>query len=77
MKYLAYFQAYTNTYDSLENLKAKYEEALRVRERVGYAAGLLRVERRRQRRGARRSALERRPTQSPECRPIRRFLNKP
>ena len=28
MKYLAYFQAYTNTYDAIENLKAKYEEAL-------------------------------------------------
>jgi radical SAM protein (TIGR01212 family) len=28
MKYLAYFQAYTNTYDELGILKAKYEEAL-------------------------------------------------
>ena len=35
MKYLAYFQAYTNTYDSLENFKAKYEEALRVPDVVG------------------------------------------
>ena len=26
--YLAYFQSYTNTYDTLENLKAIYEEAL-------------------------------------------------
>lgn len=28
MRYLAYFQAYTNTYDSLEKLIWKYEEAL-------------------------------------------------
>lgn len=28
MKYLAYFQAYTNTYDELSRLVAKYEEAL-------------------------------------------------
>lgn len=28
MKYLAYFQAYTNTYGELEDLKRKYEEAL-------------------------------------------------
>ena len=28
MKYLAYFQAYTNTYAELEGLKRKYEEAL-------------------------------------------------
>ena len=28
MKYLAYFQAYTNTYDELDSLIAKYEEAL-------------------------------------------------
>ncbi|MDR3269513.1 MAG: TIGR01212 family radical SAM protein [Tannerella sp.] len=28
MKYLAYFQAYTNTYASLEALRQKYEEAL-------------------------------------------------
>jgi radical SAM protein (TIGR01212 family) len=27
-RYLAYFQAYTNTYDKLENLISKYEEAL-------------------------------------------------
>lgn len=39
MKYLAYFQAYTNTYDSLENLKAKYEEALRVPDVVGLVIG--------------------------------------
>lgn len=28
MKYLAYFQAYTNTYDATERLRRKYEEAL-------------------------------------------------
>jgi radical SAM protein (TIGR01212 family) len=28
-KYIAYFQAYTNTYDSVENLRLKYEEALK------------------------------------------------
>ena len=28
MKYIAYFQAYTNTYGEIESLKAKYEEAL-------------------------------------------------
>jgi radical SAM protein (TIGR01212 family) len=28
MKYIAYFQAYTNTYDKVENLRLKYEEAL-------------------------------------------------
>lgn len=30
MKYLAYFQAYTNTYAELEELKRMYEEALSV-----------------------------------------------
>ncbi len=35
MKYLAYFQAYTNTYDQLELLKRRYEEALSVAEVVG------------------------------------------
>lgn len=30
MRYLAYFQAYTNTYDELSKLIAKYEEALSV-----------------------------------------------
>lgn len=30
MKYLAYFQAYTNTYGELEQLKRMYEEALAV-----------------------------------------------
>ena len=36
-KYIAYFQAFTNTYDSLENLKLKYEEALTFPGVVGLA----------------------------------------
>ncbi len=39
MKYLAYFQAYTNTYDSHQNLKAKYEEALSVPDVIGLVIG--------------------------------------
>lgn len=39
MKYLAYFQAYTNTYDTIENLKAKYEEALAFPGVVGLIIG--------------------------------------
>lgn len=39
MKYLAYFQAYTNTYGELENLKRKYEEALSVDGVVGLVIG--------------------------------------
>lgn len=39
MKYLAYFQAYTNTYDSLPNLIAKYEEALSVPDVIGLVIG--------------------------------------
>ena len=39
MKYLAYFQAYTNTYDSVENLRLKYEEALQVSDVVGLVIG--------------------------------------
>lgn len=39
MKYLAYFQAYTNTYDSIDNLKDKYEEALSVEGIVGIVIG--------------------------------------
>lgn len=39
MKYLAYFQAYTNTYSELESLKAKYEEALNVDGVVGLVIG--------------------------------------
>lgn len=37
--YLAYFQAYSNTYGSLERLKALYEEALRHPEVVGIVIG--------------------------------------
>lgn len=39
MKYLAYFQAYTNTYAGLEGLKRKYEEALAVKDVVGLVIG--------------------------------------
>lgn len=39
MKYLAYFQAYTNTYAGLESLKRKYEEALSVDGVVGLVIG--------------------------------------
>ena len=39
MKYLAYFQAYTNTYAKVEELKAMYEEALRVDDVVGIVIG--------------------------------------
>ena len=39
MKYLAYFQAYTNTYDTLDALKRKYEEALSVPDVVGLVIG--------------------------------------
>ncbi len=39
MKFLAYFQAYTNTYEQLEVLKAKYEEALAVDGVVGLVVG--------------------------------------
>lgn len=39
MKYLAYFQAYTNTYDDIERLKSKYEEALRYPGVVGLIVG--------------------------------------
>ena len=35
MKYLAYFQAYTNTYDTVDRCIALYEEALRVPNVVG------------------------------------------
>lgn len=36
-KYIAYFQAYTNTYDTLDTLKLKYEEALAFPDVVGLA----------------------------------------
>ena len=39
MKFLAYFQAYTNTYAELEELKRKYEEALQVKDVVGLVIG--------------------------------------
>jgi radical SAM protein (TIGR01212 family) len=39
MRYLAYFQAYTNTYDSLDNLQRRYEEALTVGGCVGIVIG--------------------------------------
>ena len=39
MKYLAYFQTYTNTYGELEALKCKYEEALAVDDVVGLVIG--------------------------------------
>ena len=38
-KYIAYFQAYTNTYGELESLKRKYEEALAVDGVVGLVIG--------------------------------------
>lgn len=39
MKYLAYFQAYSNTYAPLEELKRKYEEALAADDVVGLVIG--------------------------------------
>ncbi len=39
MRYLAYFQAYSNTYGTLAELKAKYEEALAVDGVVGLVIG--------------------------------------
>lgn len=39
MNYLAYFQSYTNTYDSLESLTDKYEEALAYPGVVGLIVG--------------------------------------
>lgn len=39
MDYLAYFQAYTNTYGGLDSLKRKYEEALAVPRVVGLVIG--------------------------------------
>ncbi len=38
-KYLAYFQSYTNTYGSIEHLRAIYEEALRVPRVEGIVIG--------------------------------------
>uniref|UniRef100_A0AB33JIR4 TIGR01212 family radical SAM protein n=1 Tax=Prevotella sp. GTC17260 TaxID=3236796 RepID=A0AB33JIR4_9BACT len=39
MKYLAYFQAYTNTYESLDILKSKYEQAFSDEDIVGIVVG--------------------------------------
>ncbi|KAA6306046.1 Biotin synthase, partial [termite gut metagenome] len=39
MKYLAYFQAYTNTYAEIDKLKRKYEEALNTDRVVGLIIG--------------------------------------
>ena len=39
MKYLAYFQAYTNTYGNIDNLKHMYEEALNTDDVVGIVIG--------------------------------------
>ena len=38
-KYLAYFQAYTNTYDEAERLKALYDRALAVKDVIGLSIG--------------------------------------
>ncbi|MCK9269311.1 MAG: TIGR01212 family radical SAM protein [Bacteroidales bacterium] len=38
-KFLAYFQAYSNTYDSLENLKRKYDQALQIENVAGLVIG--------------------------------------
>ena len=38
-KYLAYFQAYTNTYSDIESLKTRYQEALSVPKVVGLVIG--------------------------------------
>lgn len=39
MKYLAYFQAYSNTYAPLNVLKTRYEESLKVKDVVGIVIG--------------------------------------
>lgn len=39
MKYLAYFQAFTNTYESLDSLRRMYEEALAEEDVVGLVIG--------------------------------------
>jgi hypothetical protein len=38
-KYLAYFQAYTNTYDEVEHLSALYDEALAEKDVIGLSIG--------------------------------------
>lgn len=39
MRYMAYFQAYTNTYGTVEHLKSMYEEALETESVVGIVIG--------------------------------------
>lgn len=39
MRYLAYFQAFTNTYAQIDELKRRYEEALAVEDVVGIVIG--------------------------------------
>ena len=39
MKYLAYFQAYTNTYASIDRLRQLYEEAFNMKDVVGIVIG--------------------------------------
>ena len=39
MKYLAYFQAYSNTYGTLDEISRRYEEALAVKDVVGLVVG--------------------------------------
>lgn len=39
MRYLAYFQAYTNTYGDIDSLKRKYEEALGIEDVAGIVIG--------------------------------------
>lgn len=39
MKYLAYFQSYTNTYDSIDSLISRYEEAISYPDVVGLIIG--------------------------------------
>lgn len=38
-KFMAYFQAYTNTYDEIDKLKALYEEAIKDKDIVGLDVG--------------------------------------
>lgn len=38
-KFLAYFQAYSNTYDTLDNLRRRYDEALKIENVVGLVIG--------------------------------------
>jgi radical SAM protein (TIGR01212 family) len=38
-KFLAYFQAYSNTYDTLDNLRRRYDEALQIENVVGLVIG--------------------------------------